>query len=271
VAASGQTKPTFVVYIDESGDEGFKFEAANSSTRWFVLAAAVLRKADDANLVELAREVRAKLNRPVNCHLHFRKLDHQPRLFYVGRIAESKVKVVAVLVDKRAISSPETFREESRLYFYAARYLLERVSWYCRDHRTASDVGDGSAKVVFSNRSNLSYHDLREYMARLKEQSRTGDVRIAWEVIRHEHDGICALQAKSSAGLQVADAVASSFFYAVEQSGLGYTEERYARMLKPVLYNYHGKYLGYGIKLWPREVESNVATEERFRWIREMY
>jgi len=268
---SARAEPTFVVYIDESGDEGFRFDTANSSTRWFVLAAAVTRKVDDARLVHLARDVRARLNRPALCHLHFRKLDHQPRLFYVGRIAESKVKVVAVLVDKRAITSPETFRQESRLYFYAARYLLERVSWYCRDHKTASDTGDGSARVVFSNRSNLSYDSLREYIARLKEKSKSGDVRIEWQVISHEPAGICALQAKSCAGLQVVDAVASSFFCAVEQSALGYTEDRYARMLKPVVYNHHGKYIGYGVKLWPRELERGLETEKRFSWLRETY
>jgi hypothetical protein len=56
-------------------------------------------------------------------------------------------------------------------------------------------------------------------------------------------------------GLQIADAVAGSFFYAVEPSKYGYTEHRYVKLLKPIVYHWHGKYLGYGIKSWPREAE----------------
>ncbi|WP_207787910.1 DUF3800 domain-containing protein [Candidatus Thiosymbion oneisti] len=39
---------SFVVYLDESGDEGFVFsDDGSGSSRWLVLSAAVIRKAND--------------------------------------------------------------------------------------------------------------------------------------------------------------------------------------------------------------------------------
>src|SRR3546814_4069701 len=63
-----------------------------------------------------------------------------------------------------------------RLYFYLTRYLLERVSWLCRDHRRANE-GDGTAEVIFSNRSYMSYDAMRTYLCRLRDHA---DTRIDW-------------------------------------------------------------------------------------------
>ena len=50
--------PSFVVYIDESGDEGFVFNGDGSgSSRWFVLSATVIRKVNDLQIVSCLKEV----------------------------------------------------------------------------------------------------------------------------------------------------------------------------------------------------------------------
>lgn len=72
-------------------------------------------------------------------------------------------------------------------------------------------------------------------------------------------------------GLQIADAVASGFFKAVEPSRFGHTEDRYARMLKGIVYHQERCYEGYGLKFWPQILEKALGTEERFRWFRELY
>lgn len=38
-------------------------------------------------------------------------------------------------------------------------------------------------------------------------------------------------------------------------------------MLKPVVYRWHGRYEGYGLKLWPRDIDVAVLKEERFGWL----
>ena len=67
--------PSFVVYIDESGDEGFVFNGDGSgSSRWFVLSAAVIRKVNDLQMVSCLKEVRnvlGKLHHSFKAHPPF--------------------------------------------------------------------------------------------------------------------------------------------------------------------------------------------------------
>ena len=259
---------SFVVYIDESGDEGFVFDAnRQGSSRWFVLAAVVTRKATDLETVKLVDTLRGLYDwgrKP----LHFRKLKHEHRLPYIDLIAGAKVRVLAVAVHKPLLREPETFQRKSVLYHYAARYLLERVSWCCRDHRKVGE-GDGTAEIIFSNRAGTSYSEMKVYFQLLKKKSEVGDVRIDWNIIRPE--AVCALNHDQRMGLQIADAVASAFYYGVQVNPQGFNEPRYATMLRRVVYAHKGRLLGNGLKLWPREVDGLAATEPTLSWIREVY
>ena len=258
---------TYVVYVDESGDEGFSFD--KGSSEWFVLSAVVTRRANDLQVVKLVDDVRAALGKPSRKPLHFRDLRHEQRLPFVARIAAADLRAISVCVYKPSIKEPEKFRERFRLYFYTVRYLLERVSWYCRDHRTAHDEGDGSAEIIFSNRSGMSYGEMREYLGLLKERTDVLDVRVDWSIINA--DRIVAHSGLKRMGLQIADAVASSFFYALQPSRHGFTEDRYARILKPIVYHHQGRYLGYGLKFWPKDTGEMLNQEERFAWLRTDY
>jgi hypothetical protein len=255
----------FRVYIDESGDEGFKFDQpGKGSSRWFVLAAAVTRAASDLETVKLIDRVRAALGKPPREPLHFRKLKHEHRLPYVAEIAKAKVRLVSLMIHKPSIREPEKFTSEAHLlYRYATRYLLERVSWLCRDRR--HDPTD-TAEVIFSNRSCMSYDTLRNYLKSLKERSHEFGVRIDWSVLAP--DRITARTHDSLMGLQIADAAASSFYMACELSPQGFNEPRYAQMLKPVLYHHEKKCVGYGLKFWPRD--ASACTEDHFAWLREI-
>lgn len=254
---------TFRAYVDESGDEGFVFE--RGSSKWFVLSAVVVRASEDIEMVKLLDSVNRKLNKPPRKPLHFSRLKHEQRVAYTSLVSQAKMQAASVLVHKPSITETANFRARYRLYFYICRYLLERVSWYCRDSRSGRDQGDGSCEVIFSNRSSISYQELREYFSWLK--AGTTGVEIDWSVVKSGQ--IRTLQHEARAGLQVADAIASSFFFAVEPSRYGHTEDRYARALKPVIYC-RGRYQGYGIKFWPREAES-LLDDDSFAWFRDCY
>jgi len=258
---------TFCTYIDESGDEGFSF--GKGSSDWFILSAVITKKATDLQTVKLVDGVRLKLGKPPKKPLHFRDLRHEHRLPYIDAIANAKLSTVSILIHKPSLKEPEKFRQRYRLYFYAVRLLLERISWYCRDHKTGHDGGDGSTEIIFSNRSGMSYQEMRDYISYLKDHTGVFDVRIEWGSINA--DLITAFSPGKRMGLQIADAVAGSFFYAVEPTAYGYTEDRYARMLKPVVYHHKGRYSGYGIKLWPREVDSLFLQNKNSVWFRKEY
>jgi len=194
---------TFIAYIDESGDEGFVPDSGASV--WFVLGAIVVRRASELAVVKLIDEVRQGINLrrqpqhriPDKKPLHFRDLGHEQRKFYASHISQADLHTVSVLINKQAIVAPENFIEQTRPYFYAVRLLIERLSWYCRDHIRKEDIGDGS----------------------------------------------------------VADAVASSYFFAIETNRYGFTEDSYAKLLLPRAYRHQGQLWGYGIKIMPRETE----------------
>lgn len=260
-------QPTFVAYIDESGDEGFSFEGGSSE--WFVLAAVVTKRERDVEVVKLVDRARVQLGKPERKPLHFRDLKHEQRLPFIGEISAAELRTITVLIHKPSLQETEKFRDRFRLYFYATRYLLERVSWYCRDHKLPTDPGDGSVEIVFSNRSGMSYDELKGYFDLLEARTSLFDVRVDWDVIRTCQ--IIAYSPGKRMGLQVADAVASSAFYAFQPSRHGYTENRYLGMLKPVVYHYRGQYLGYGLKFWPRETEAHLTDTNQLEWVKESF
>ncbi|MBC7871712.1 MAG: DUF3800 domain-containing protein [Chitinophagaceae bacterium] len=255
---------SFVVYIDESGDEGFQFE--KGSSQWFVLSAAIIEKSIDLETVKLVDTVRTALGRKDKEPLHFRKLKHEHRIPFLHQIVQSRLKTVSVFIYKPVIRNVEIFQQRNRLYFYAARLLLERVSWYCRDHKTTHTLGDGSAEIIFSNRGGMKYEELRSYLEILKSQTGPFDVQIDWSIIKT--DQITAHSAKTM-GLQIADAVASGFFFGLQMNQYGFAEDRYGRMLKSVVYSNKGRFNGYGLKIWPGEGETLIKNESHLVWLKE--
>lgn len=241
-------KTDFVVYVDEAGDEGFKFlDGERGSSRWFVLSATIIRKSNDLDMVKLAREARLLLGKPDKYVLHFRELKHEQRVPLVRLIAGSPIRSVNIMVHKPSIRNPETFQQEAhKLYRYCTRLLLERVSWLCRDH---ANGGTCAADLVFSNRSAMSYDDLRSYLSLLLKQSAVNtDISIHWPAISCEN--VRAVNHDKLAGLQVADAVASSMFFAANKTQYGEVEDRYYRILRKILFRKDGRADGYGLKIW---------------------
>lgn len=256
---------SFRVYVDESGDEGFVFNADGSgSRRWLVLSAVIVRTKNDLKLVETLKAVRQLLGKQPKQQLHFADLKHEQRVPYVRKIAECPVRTISVLIHKPSIREPEKFQSEKfLLYRYATRYLLERVSWFCRDQRIDGE-GDGRADLIFSNRSIMSYHDLRGYLNLLKTQSDPMDVRIDWNVV--DPVNVRAVNHDQLAGLQAADAVASSFYYAVSMNRYGEAEDKYAHLLLSTVYRHKDARLGYGLKFWPDDVEKLKSANPHLAW-----
>ncbi|UYC12842.1 DUF3800 domain-containing protein [Xanthomonas sp. CFBP 8445] len=242
----------FNVYIDESGDEGFRFKEENrGSSRWFALAAVITRAESDLETVKLVDQVRERLRKHQRADLHFRDLRHEQRLPYLQQIAAARLRVVSVLIHKPSLDA-DAYSEKGRLYNYATRLLLERVSWLCRDRRTdPAHV----ARLIFSNRSNMSYAELCTYLDRLKQHSTEWDVRIDWTSVNCRDVKI--FEHSKRMGLQLADAVASAMWYGVNQNGHGFTEPRYAELLRPVVYSHRGQRFGYGVKVMPAEIIRN--------------
>lgn len=252
----------FNVYIDESGDEGFSFKDNNAgSSRWFVLSAVVTRSEHDLETVKLVDRVRDLLGKKQRADLHFRHLQHGQRLPYMQEIAAARLRTVTVMVHKPSLDA-DVYSSKGLLYNYATRLLLERVSWLCRDSRKERT---DQAKLVFSNRSNMSYQELVTYLAKLKRKTHESDIRIEWSAVDCENVEI--YEHKKRMGLQLADAVASAMWCGVNPNGFGFTEPRYAEMLRPTVYAHKGTRFGYGVKVMPSEVIRGENPHPGTEWL----
>lgn len=261
---------SFQVYIDESGDEGFKFPNADDeqgSSNWFVLAAFITRKKTDLETVKIIDSVRQEFRLHPRKHIHWKKLKHPQKVRYAQIMAGLQARVIGVCVYKPSLLEPEKFQERYRLYFYAVRYLVERISWLARDrHNPDKWGGDGTAELLFSNRQGMSYKEMKDYLRLLERQERTGqDIRIEFDRVP-----VGKLKTQTpgrSMGLQLADAAAGAFFNSIERDNFGNTEPRYLNMISPVIYRHGGNTQGYGLKIAPGEAMQELMTEKSLEWL----
>lgn len=243
---------SYIAYIDESGDDGLgRYRApgqGGGASTWLTLSATVCRMSRDLEIVEWRNEIRTKLGqRDDKKPLHFKSMNHGQRTL-ASQILSTKALRGLCVVANKPIIPVGTYPGKNQLYFYLCRYLVERISWLCRDMRRLVPEGDGRVKIVFSRRGGLSYEAFRAYLLKLKNFN-DPTIRINWPVI--DINAIEAQDHGKRAGLQIADILASSITSGVEPDFYGNCELRYAEALKPVIYSHRGKYLSYGIKLYP--------------------
>lgn len=255
---------SFVVYIDESGDDGLvKFRKPGGdggSSNWLAITACVVRASRDLDVVAWRDEILSGLPVTKRRDIHFKNMNHSQRTMAAKILSSKQLRLSHVISDKSTIPDG-IYREKDQLYFYLTRHLIERVSWLCRDLRPKVPEGDGRAKIVFSRRGKMSYSAFRDYLSRLKIGN---DTSVHWPVI--DIEGIEAQDHSRRAGLQLADIGASSFAAALEMDKYGNCEPRYAEILKSKVYHRRGNYLSYGLKLLP-SLDQLDLTQEQLRLI----
>lgn len=203
------TRPTLpemahslIAYIDESGDDGLAGNyrqqgVRGGSSTWLTIAASVWRHSLDAAAVVWRDEIRKRLGAQAQTRaLHFKDLGHNQRIMAAQVVATKPIRAVCVMANKPLLPR-SAYAGKNALYFDISRYVIERVSWLCRDMRARVREGDGRARIVFSRRGGLSYAGFRDYLNRLKETN-DQESRIDWSVI--DVDGI---EAADHASLRV--------------------------------------------------------------------
>lgn len=254
---------SFIAYIDESGDDGFaNFRTpgrpGGGSSHWLVVSACIARFSNDLEMVKWRDEVCQAMPDRRGRDLHFRKLNHSQKIVACRILSEKPIRAISVLSNKT--TAPEgVFTEKNQLYFYTTRYLIERISWLCRDMRPKVPEGDGRVKIVFSRRGGMSYDNFREYLIKMKE-AKDGAVKIHWPVI--DIDGIEAFDHSSRAALQIVDVIASAFASGLEPDMYGNCEQRYAQELRKIVYNRNGNYLSYGLKLLHKIPNERLSQDQ---------
>ncbi len=258
---------SFIAYIDESGDDGLgKFRKTGDrggASSWLVISACVFRFTYDLDAVAWRDEISDKMAEKKSRQIHFWKMNHSQKTVAAQCLANKSIRAINILSNKTTIPAG-TYNEKNQLYFYLTRYLIERISWLCRDLRPTVPQGNGTVKIIFSRRGGLSYSDFKQYLLWLKIGGGQ-DVNIHWPVI--DIDAIDAQDHSKLAGLQIADALASAFATGVEPDRYGNCESRYAELLRPIVYHRKGNYLSYGFKMVPHP-DTMQLTPEQLRTVK---
>lgn len=244
---------SFIAYIDESGDDGLigRFRqpgVGGGPSHWFAIGATVWRLSLDLDMVKCAKEIIQRLpERKRGKPLHFTELDHTQRVMATAQLVNKPFRMSGIFAYKPMITDG-TYINKNQLYHYMARYLIERLSWLCRDHRKYVPEGDGRLKIIFSRRGGMDYVDFQQYLHLLKKTNNQ-DVNIHWPVI--DIDGVEAQDNGQKYGLQIVDIAIGGLRSALEPDLYGNVEPRFAEMLKFHVYNRSKNYLSYGAKLVP--------------------
>ena len=254
---------SYLAYIDESGDDGignFREPGAHGGmSRWLVISACVFRQSFDLDAVQWRDDIAALTPEKKGRDIHFSKMNHNQRIAATQSLVQRPIRAISILSDKTTIPN-DIYEDKNQLYFYLTRYLIERLSWLCRDLRPRVPQGDGRVKITFSRRGGMSYPDFRNYLEHLKAAV-DQEINIHWPVI--DIDGISARDHSTNAGLQLADIVASAFAAGVEPDRYGNCECRYAEILKPIVYQRGGNFLSYGSKFVPNPVGRQLSDQQQ--------
>jgi len=176
------------IFIDESGDAGFKFD--EGSSRFFVIAAVVFDDALEAEKTSVAiKELKRKLGLPDDVEFKFNKSSKNTRVRFLKTINNSGFKVQCLTVDKSAVKDNKLKNEKNSFYAYAIKTLLK----YSRGSIVnAKIVLDGGGDRMFKR--NLSSY--------LKKELNQGDKKI----IRN----LKLIDSRENMLIQLADMIAGS-------------------------------------------------------------
>jgi len=113
-----------LVFVDDSGDPGFKVEKGSSPV--FVIACVIFDDELEAEKTAVAiKEFRRKLNKSDRFEFKFNKASKRFRLKFLKHIANFKFRVRAIVFEKSKIRSNELKTSKQSFYNYAIKMVLK--------------------------------------------------------------------------------------------------------------------------------------------------
>ena len=251
----------FNCYIDETGDEGIE----TGGTRWFILGALIVKKDVDFQTSKMIERIKRTFGKNNEWVLHWSKIrKHDQKRYICNELHTEQWKFACVATDKTHpfIIQSKGLREKDVLYFYSTRLLLERLSWYARDH------GNGKAIPIFEYRSSTSYNKMKEYFEQLRDWDPPSQIQISWNNL--EYDNFKIIPKKANRLMQASDCVCGAVSDGLEYSGYGLIEPSYILSLKEHFYRRSGNLFSYGFKfLHIKSIELNKLKDE-YEWLKTM-
>lgn len=197
-----------LVFIDDSGDPGFKFD--KGSSRYFVIACLIFQDELEALKVKVAiKDLRRELKFPDNIEFKFFKSRSITKFAFLKAINKFDFNVRAIVVNKSIIRSNELKNNKNSFYSYIIKMVLQHSNGDILDAKIRID---GSGDRIFR----------KNFLTYLRKQLNSGQKRL----VRN-----CKLlDSKSDELIQVADMIAGSIRRSYE--GTKSDAQEYKKIIK---------------------------------------
>jgi hypothetical protein len=259
-----KSKPVgYCLYVDEAGDDGIsavKPIDPDGASEWLVISGVLVRAANMTKPPEWVRDFRKTIKGAQRPDLHFYSLSDEKRREACAYVATLPIRWISVVSNKRNLrgyTNPRAAKKDTRSpwYNWMLRLLLERCTAYCAA-RTMKDYGEfRTMRIELAARGGLSKARIKAYLYYLRNQSRGSNLYITrgdlvWDMV--DLDQVEVFQARSRAGIQLADTVASAFKQSVELLPDGTCRDDYMPSLwRVVTPDRRGTVADFGVKLMP--------------------
>ncbi|MEX0918662.1 MAG: DUF3800 domain-containing protein [Candidatus Paceibacterota bacterium] len=141
-----------LVFIDDSGDAGFKLD--KGSSRFFVIALVIFEDNLEAEKTAVAiKELRRNLGFPENVEFKFFKSKNSVRKKFLETISPFQFRIRSLVIDKKIIQSQELRNNKNSFYSYIIKMALKYSDSSILDAKVKID---GSGDRIF-RRNFLTY------------------------------------------------------------------------------------------------------------------
>lgn len=121
-----------LVFIDDSGDAGFKLD--KGSSKHFVIACVIFDDNLDAEETALKiKRLRRTLNWRDDHEFKFNKANKQIRLAFLNEIKGCNFRIRAIVADKSIVRSPELRSSKNKFYNYMIKEVLTKSDGFIKN------------------------------------------------------------------------------------------------------------------------------------------
>lgn len=185
-------------------------------------------------------------------------------------LAEQPIKFAVVIGHKPGLTKLDHKADHGSLYYFLSQLLLERITWMVRDGQRVSPEEDPRVRIVFSERKNTAYDQLRTYIRFVQGNKGTVTSNAEWSCV--DIDEIVTTPHHTCSYLKSADFIAGAVASAIElNKKYGNSDDRFLIPLSRRAYSYNGKIRGNGLKIYPPQSEDHLLEQDRFRWAASHY
>ena len=218
------------IYIDESGDEGIR-----RGSKFFILTAILVEKINDLSVSKIVDEIKENLEMSIKTQLHWNTIKGYPnKIMIMQKINELDVTIINIVIDTSKIN----FINTNEIYNHFSGYLYERICWFVKSKKAVANIN------ISSRGENLTKKKLIDFL------------KINHEKFKIEYDKIKSIKIYPNSQkklLQLADCCCSALGQALKYNNDKHY--KYIYYLKEKFFMYRKKFLGYGLKYVPGNIE----------------